>query len=173
MKRVLVIGCSGAGKSTFARKLGARLDLPVVHIDQLFWRPGWVQAPRAEFVAAIAQAAAQPVWVMDGNSPSTFDQRFPRADAIIWLRRNRYLCLYRALRRILGSYGRVRADMAPGCPEKFDMEFFKYIWTFDQVFTARIEAAVAEFGVADRVVHIRSDAEADDFLARLEPRKDI
>ncbi|WP_229907829.1 hypothetical protein [Amycolatopsis oliviviridis] len=52
MRRIMVVGCSGAGKSTFSRRLGAALDLPVTHLDRLYWRPGWTPAPDAEFHVA-------------------------------------------------------------------------------------------------------------------------
>jgi adenylate kinase family enzyme len=168
MRRVLVLGCSGSGKSTFARALGARARLPVVHLDQLYWRPGWVPAPRAEFEAAVAEAAAGERWVMDGNNASTFGLRVPRADAIVWFRRSRALCLWRVARRVAGSYGRVRPDMAPGCPERLDLEFLRYIWTFEALQVPKIEAGLVRHGGAGRVTMIRSDGEADAFLAAVE-----
>jgi hypothetical protein len=58
MRRVVILGCSGAGKSTFARALGARLGVPVVHLDALFWRPGWVEPENKAFRAAVAAAIA-------------------------------------------------------------------------------------------------------------------
>src|SRR5882672_9887709 len=92
MRRVLVMGNSGAGKSTFARALGAKTGLPVWHIDQLFWLPGWVQAPTSEYVARLDAVLAREQWIIDGTNSTTFDRRMPRADAIIWLKRSRVAC---------------------------------------------------------------------------------
>ena len=83
--RILVIGPSGAGKSTLARAIGARLDLPVVHLDALFWQPGWVESDDAEFRARIAAVADTDAWVIDGNYSRHLDVRLARAQAAIWL----------------------------------------------------------------------------------------
>lgn len=143
MRRIMVIGCSGSGKSTFARRLGERLGLPVVHIDALFWEPGWVEAEEGEFRRRVAAATAADAWVMDGNYASkTFDLRLPRADAIVRLEQPRWLCLTRVIWRWLASSGRARPDMVPGCPEKIDWAFLKFIWDYPKRapgYLARIE----------------------------------
>jgi adenylate kinase family enzyme len=164
MQRVLVIGCSGTGKSTFARPLGARTGLPVIHIDQLFWHPGWVQAPPEVYLGRLEAALARERWIIDGNNPSTLDLRLPRADTIIWLQRPRIACYWRIARRVLSSYGRVRIDMAPGCPERFDWEFLKYIWKFPNRYRPRMLAALDRNRAWDRTLVLRSDREARAFL---------
>lgn len=99
----MVTGCSGAGKSTLARQIGAALDIPVTHLDRLYWRPGWVPAPPAEFRAAVAEAASTDSWVIDGNYSKTFDLRLPFADTVVLLDASRYTCLFRAVRRQLAN----------------------------------------------------------------------
>ena len=105
-QRIAIVGCSGAGKSTLARRIGARLDLPVIHIDTLFWRPGWTQADTAEFQAAANAAAAGEQWVIDGNFDRTGRLRFERAELIVWLEPPMLLCLWRAVWRALTGFGR-------------------------------------------------------------------
>ena len=101
-------------------------------------------------------------------NPSTFDLRFPRTDLLIWLERSRLACLWRVGRRVMTSYGRVRVDMAPGCPEKLpDAEFLTYIWTFGSRIAPRIEAAIDRHGMHDRVVRLGSDAAAERYLSSL------
>ncbi len=133
-QRALVIGCSGAGKSTFARRLGGRTGLPVIHIDRLFWQPGWVRTADDTYIERLSAVVAQERWIIDGNNSSTFDLRMPRADAVFWLDRSRALCIARVLWRVASSYGSVRADMAAGCPERFDWEFSEpsggFSWRF-------------------------------------------
>ena len=67
MERILVMGSSGSGKSTFARRLCDVTGLPFVSLDALFWKPGWQESERAEFDARVIEATRQPRWVMDGN----------------------------------------------------------------------------------------------------------
>ena len=92
MQRIVILGCSGAGKSTFAQALGARLGLPVVHLDALFWRPGWKEPEPESFRMAVAAAVAGDAWITDGNyAGRTFDLLLPRADAVLFVHQPRWL----------------------------------------------------------------------------------
>ena len=114
MRRVLVIGCPGAGKSTLTRALAETLGLPAVYLDRLWWKSGWINRTRAEFDARLDAALAGDAWVMDGNYLRTLPRRLERCDAVLFLDYPRRLCLFRALRRILRWRGRNRPDMAEG-----------------------------------------------------------
>ncbi|MGE8203561.1 topology modulation protein [Heyndrickxia sp. NPDC080065] len=130
MKRIMVIGVSaGVGKSTFARKLGENLSLPVYHLDAYFWKPGWIQAPLEEFRNAQKKMVEEDQWIIEGNYTSTYDIRAEKADTIIYLELPLYVCLYRVVTRWLKNIGRTRPDMAEGCKEKIDWEFIKFIIT--------------------------------------------
>lgn len=167
-QRVVVIGSSGAGKSTFARRLGDRTGLPVTHIDQLFWQRGWVQAPKDVYLARLAHVVAQDRWIIEGVSPSTLDLRFPRTDTVFWLHRGRTACLWRVARRVASSYGRVRPDMAPGCPERGpDLEFIRYIWTYPTRIAPRIDEAIVRHRLAGCTIHLHSDRAAQSYLDQL------
>ena len=122
-RRVLVI----AGKSTFARALAAMTGLPLIHLDKEFWRPGWKATPRPEWRTRTSELVAGERWIMDGNYAGTLDLRLPRADSVMWCDYSRLVCLRRAVWRAVTGYNRVRADMAEGCPERFDPEFLRYI----------------------------------------------
>ena len=132
MQRIVIIGSGGAGKSTLARQLGEKLRLPVVHLDQLFWKPGWVEVTREEFDEKLALELAKPAWIMDGNFNRTIPQRLERCDTVIYLDFHRVTCLLGVLKRIITSYGKTRPDMAEGCPERFDLDFLKWVWNFNQ-----------------------------------------
>ena len=132
MERILIIGCGGAGKSTLARQLGERLNIPVVHLDKLFWKPGWVEITPAEFDEALAKELEKPRWIMDGNFNRTMPQRMERCDTIIYLDFSRFACLRGVLKRVLTTYGKVRPDMGEGCPERIDFEFLKWVWNFNK-----------------------------------------
>ncbi|BBK30056.1 adenylate kinase family enzyme [Stella humosa] len=169
-QRIVILGRSGSGKSTLARMLGARLDLPVVHLDALFWQPGWVEPDRESFRQRLTAALAGDRWITDGNFSNTFDLRLPRADLIVWVEVPRLVSICRALRRVWKYYGRTRPDLAPGCPERLDLAFLRYIWNFDRDMKPKILAAVAQHGPGVPMVTLHDDAEAAAFLATMPDR---
>ena len=166
MRRVLVIGNSGGGKSTLARKLGAKLGLPVIHLDVLFWRVGWVESDRDDYLARVMVALAAPAWICDGQFTSSFHLRMPLADTIVWIDQPRALCLIRAIWRAVTYRHGGRPDMAEGCREKIDFDFYRYIWTFDHEKKPEIEAALPAYGGQAQIVRLTSDREIAEFLAQ-------
>lgn len=132
MERVLIIGCGGSGKSTLARQLGEKTGLPVVHLDKLFWHPGWVESTKDEIDEKIRQAIAEPRWIMDGNYNRTIQQRLKRCDTVIYLDFSRFACLMGVAKRVITTYGQVRPDMGEGCPERLDLDFLKWVWNFNK-----------------------------------------
>lgn len=132
MERILIIGCGGAGKSTLARQLGEKLNIPVVHLDKLFWKPGWEETTPAEFDEALEKELEKPQWIMDGNFNRTMQQRMERCDTIIYLDFSRFACLRGLAKRTLTTYGKVRPDMGEGCPERIDFAFLKWVWNFNK-----------------------------------------
>jgi adenylate kinase family enzyme len=132
MQRILVMGSSGSGKSTFAQRLSDITDIPMVSLDALYWKPGWTPSHPTEFETRATQAARQRRWIMDGNytSSGAGELRRSMADAVFWFDLPRRTCMTGILTRIVTSYGQVRPEMAPGCPEKIDLEFFRYVWTY-------------------------------------------
>ena len=132
MERIVIIGCGGAGKSTLARQLGEKLGIPVVHLDKLFWRPGWEQVSREEFDKLHRAQLAKDRWIMDGNFDRTMEERIARCDTVIYLDFGRLACLLGVLKRVLTTYGKVRPDMGEGCPERVDLDFLKWVWDFNK-----------------------------------------
>ncbi len=131
MERILIIGCGGAGKSTLARQLGEKLGIPVVHLDKLFWHPGWVESTQEEIDAKIRAELKKEQWIMDGNYGRTLPERLGYCDTVIYLDFSRSVCLLGVGKRILTTYGTVRPDMGPGCPERLDWDFLKWVWAFN------------------------------------------
>ena len=132
MERVMIIGCGGAGKSTLARKLGEKTGLPVVHLDKLFWKPGWESLSRDEFDVLHRRELAKERWIIDGNFDRTIPERLARCDTVIYLDFSRLACLLGVAKRILTTRGTVRPDMGEGCPERFDLDFLKWVWNFNK-----------------------------------------
>lgn len=169
---MLVVGCSGGGKSTLARALSAALDLPYISMDRaFFWLPGWVLRERSQIREMIGEAVAQERWIMDGTSPGTFDLRLPRADLVIWLRLPRLACLANVVRRRIRYAGRTRPEMAEGCPEKLDLEFLRYIWSFEEKMSPQIDAALRSGDGSPPVFVLTSRRDAEMLLARVARRR--
>jgi adenylate kinase family enzyme len=168
MNRIAIVGCSGAGKSTLAREIGARVGLPVVHLDSLFWKPGWVESDREEFRILVERAAAAERWVMDGNFTTASASRFARADLIVWIQLPMWVCLWRAFWRAASAFGEVRPDLAPGCPEKIDFAFYAYIWSWNRATSPKMRAAIAAHGARARLIVLRSDSEIAAFVRSLQ-----
>ena len=144
MERIMIIGCGGSGKSTLARQLGEKLKLPVVHLDQLFWRPGWVSISKDEFDRVHEAALAEEKWIMDGNFDRTIPRRLERCDTVIYLDFSRFACLLGVVKRVLTTYGKVRPDMGEGCPERMDLDFLKWVWNFNKNKRERIYGLLKE-----------------------------
>ena len=152
MERILIIGCGGAGKSTLARQLGEKLTLPVVHLDKLFWKPGWVEETQVEFDRKLALELKKPAWIMDGNFNRTMPQRLQKCDTIIYLDFSRLACLLGVFKRILTTYGTVRPDMGEGCPERFDLEFLKWVWNYNNDKRQRNYQLLQQAAHAEKIV---------------------
>lgn len=165
MRRIAVIGRSGGGKSTLARRLGAKLGYPVVHLDVLYWQPGWTPSETEDFRHRLGEALSGDTWISDGNYNNKGRLHFERADTIIWVDQPRRVCLRRVLIRAVLGWGRTRANMADGCPERLETEFLAYIWNWDRATRLEIEATIAGINPAPNVVRLNSDAEIAAFLA--------
>jgi adenylate kinase family enzyme len=167
MKRVMIIGGPGSGKSMLAKQLHAITGLPLYHLDQFYWRPGWQAPPQDEWHGTVSQIAAREEWIMDGGYRNSFHLRMPRADTILWLDLPRRIAFPRVVRRIALHFGRVRDDMAPGCPERFDWAFLKWAWTFKRAHAAKYRLALAAHAPHANVRVFARTREANSFLASL------
>ena len=152
MERVIIIGCGGSGKSTLARKLGEKTDLPVVHLDQIFWSPGnWQHLDRDAFDEFLQIELDKPRWILDGNYDRTLPLRLKYCDTVIWLNYNRFVCLKGWIKRVITNWGKARPDMAEGCAEWFDPEFAGWIWKFNREKRKVYEKLFSE--QTDKVIH--------------------
>ncbi|WP_294133323.1 DNA topology modulation protein [uncultured Clostridium sp.] len=165
MKRVIVIGCGGAGKSTFSRNLSDKLDIPVYHLDKLFWNRGWISTPQDEFDNKIQELANRDKWIIDGNYIRTFDMRAERADTIIFINMPTYVCFYRVIKRRVMYKDKSRPDMAEGCPEGIDFEFFKWVLTYNKKIRPRILEKLKKYN-DKTVIILNSEKEVKDFIEK-------
>lgn len=164
MQKILVIGSGGAGKSTFARRLGEQLGLEVIHLDAHYWRPGWVEPPKDVWQAKVAELLSREAWVMDGNYSGTLDARLAACDTVVFLDLPRTVCLWRVLKRLAIYHKRSRPDMAEGCPEQFSAEFVRWVWSYAKRSRPKVVRLLREWEGLKRVVWLRSTAEVERFL---------
>jgi adenylate kinase family enzyme len=158
VQRVVILGPGGAGKSELARALGERTGLPVVHLDRLFWGPGWEPAPHAEARRALAAAVAGDRWILDGNflDLGVDDPRFARADTVFFLDLPRRTCLRRVLWRLLRDRRRARPDLPDGAPEGLDLALLRWIWRYPHVDRPRVLGLLEALPAGVEVHHVRS-----------------
>ncbi|WP_060204676.1 topology modulation protein [Sporosarcina koreensis] len=167
MNRVMVIGVSaGVGKSTFARTLGKLVGIEVTHLDRLYWKSGWVEAPAEEFSASQREIVEQERWIIEGNYTSTIDIREPHADTVIYLELPLRVCLYRVVKRRIQYHGKTREDLTEGCPEKIDWAFIKFIVTTYRRRKKKMLKRMRRYAIEGKTVHhLRSSEQIEGFLA--------
>jgi adenylate kinase family enzyme len=156
-QRIIIIGCSGSGKSTLARRLAQATSLPLIHLDQLWWREGWQHIDREEFDILLRAELEKDQWIMDGNFDRTMEMRLEKCDAVIFLDLPRMVCILSVIKRVITSYGRTRPDMGAGCPERFDLSFLKFVWNFNRDKREKCLRRIAASGKT--LYHIRSRRE--------------
>ncbi len=164
MKRVLVIGSGGAGKSTFSRRLGELLGVEVIHLDVEHWLPGWAEPSKAEWRARVEELTGRESWVMDGNYSGTLDVRLAACDTVVLLDLPRAVCLWRVVKRLVVYRKRRRPDMAEGCGEKFDVKFLRWVWDYPKRTRPTVLKLIAECEGAKDVHRLRTRAEVERFL---------
>jgi adenylate kinase family enzyme len=167
MQRIMIVGQPGSGKSTLARALGARTGLPVVHIDQIHWQPGWVERSRDEKTRLCHEIETSERWIFEGGHSTTWPNRLERAEMLIWLDLPVGLRFWRILKRTVIWHGRNRPDLPQGCDEGFHREtlpFWRYIWRTRYSAAANIQRLWDHVPVAKARQRLTSTADVRAFL---------
>jgi adenylate kinase family enzyme len=167
VKRILIIGSGGSGKTTLAKEIAARTGLPLIHLDQLFWHPGWVPTPDDEWDRRIQEFTSGDSWIMDGNYGRTMAVRLAAADAVVFLDLPRLVCTWRILKRQLRYFGRIRPDSAPGCPERLTWEFVRWVWTYRSRRRPAILERLDAVRKTKRIFILQSERDVQRFLEDL------
>lgn len=174
MQRVLVVGSPGSGKSMFAKKLSSIMDVPMVSLDALFWRSGWTPSEGADFDRRVTEATNAPHWVMEGNYLSHAGMlRRERADTVVWLDLPRMTCMIDVMIRTATGHGRVRPEMSPGCPERFDADFLHYVWTFRQKQRSQLARFLEGLRSDQILMRFTRRSEADRYLHDLSASESV
>ena len=154
-QRILVVGCPGSGKSTFARRLQECTGLPLYHLDLLYWRADKTTLPREEFDEALDALLAEERWIIDGNFSRTMERRLQRCDAVFFLDLPTEVCLEGVRQR----RGKPRPDL-PWIETEEDAEFMDFIRSFPEKRAPEIRALLQSHPeVAQTVFHSREEME--------------
>lgn len=172
MRKILVIGAGGSGKSVLAARIAAWTGLPLIHLDAVFWKPGWAETPRDEWRRIVERLVQRDAWVMDGNYGGTLALRLAACDTVLFLDFQPLLCLWRVLKRRVRFHNKSRPDAGSDCPERLNWEFLRWIWTYRRKrrpkVLEKLSAAAAE---GKQVIVLRDSNAVGDFLAQLKTKQ--
>ena len=129
--RISIVGGSGSGKSTLCNILSKELNLPAIHLDAINYEPNWVEIDKEERDKIISNKSEEDKWIIDGNYNKTLQERFEKADLIIWLDYSTIKQLKGVIKRYLKTYNKERPEI-PGCKERLDFTFIKYVLTYNK-----------------------------------------
>ena len=135
MRRILIIGNAGAGKTTFARELALKLNIPLVHLDKLYWTGEWDHLSKEDFDTVLQGELEKPEWIIDGNFNRTIPHRLNYCDTVIFFDFPAVKCLWGVTKRLIQNYGKSRDDMGGNCVERLDrnkMELYHHVWNFNK-----------------------------------------
>ncbi|HEX7820034.1 MAG TPA: topology modulation protein [Sphingobium sp.] len=166
MRRIVIVGQSGAGKTRLSLLLAQRLHFPVLHADKLFWRPGWVDPEDEDYRSRIHALTEQDSWIFDGIPGRVFDIILPRADTVIWLQQPPFKSMVRGYWRMLRYWGRTRPGMADGCPERLNLQLWRYAARFESIQRPRIEEWIKTYAPSATVLTLQGDEGVVRFLDR-------
>ena len=159
-KKIIIIGGSGSGKSRLAKHIAELTSYPLCHLDNVFWKPGWVKSSKEEFIKKQQEIMNTENWIIDGAYNSTLEMRFAAADLIILLDINRIVSIISAAKR----HGNKRSDLPEYLDENtiFGKDFFElcnYIWSYRK--TGRKVVMALRDKYSDKTfLHIKSRREA-------------
>lgn len=156
MRRIVIVGSAGSGKTALALRLGRDAELPVISLDNI-WKPQWTNDDLPVFRALVTKAHAGDAWISDGNfAAASFDIRLPRAELVVWLERSRLVCTWRAISRVFRSDEVHSLRHLP--------KVLAFIWNFERVNRSLIEAARLAHGPGVPVIRLADDYATADFV---------
>ena len=161
MKRIMIIGCPGSGKSTFARALAPKTGLPLHHLDMMYWNPDRTTKPKEEFRAALREIINLPDWIIDGNYGSTLELRMEACDTVIFLDYPPEVCLSGIEER----RGKPRSDM-PWIETEPDLEFIEFVKKYNEESRPKVIDLLEKYKDKEIIIFTSRD-EADEYLRRL------
>ena len=166
MKKIIVIGCPGSGKSHFSRELNKITGIPLYHLDMMYWNADKTTVERSVFLERLTDALDRDEWIVDGNYTSTMELRMNMCDTVFLLDYPVEVCLEGiAMRR-----GKPRPDM-PWIELEEDVEFTEFIRKFDEQELPLAMALIEKYKDTKEIIVFKSREEANSFLSDLKRRK--
>ena len=163
MKKVIVIGCPGSGKSTFSRALHEKTGIPLHHLDMMFWNADRTTVEKSVFLERLHSAMEQDEWIIDGNYGSTIEMRLAACDTAFFLDYPAEVCL----EGVRARRGKPRSDMPWYETDEEDEEFIGFIKSYNEESRPRVMELLERYAHKD--IHIfKNREEKDAFLSRLE-----
>lgn len=164
MKKIIVIGCPGAGKSTFSRKLNQLTNLPLFYLDMIYHKPDKTIYSKEEFDEKLNQIMTYDEWIMDGNYARTLPVRLEQCDTVFWLDYPLEVCL----KGIEARRGKPRVDM-PWIETETEEEFLEFVKNFKEDKNPEMKRLLEQ--VEGKEIHIFKSREmGDKYLAELEEK---
>ncbi len=164
----MIIGPGNAGKSTLAVELGKILDLPVHHLDRIFWLPIWVAKDRELFIDEQKQLVAKESWIIEGDFKNSYDIRAKRVDTIIYLNVPRRLLIPRFFKRVYKYRGSTRPDMTEGNIEKVNFEYLRWLYRYDRSVPKEL---IERYRNSKAVYILEKPKEVENFLSNLQSKQ--
>lgn len=170
--KIAIIGNAGSGKSTFATNLHKKLQIPLYHLDQYYWKPDWQRIAGEEFEKIHHKLCDQNNWIIDGVGKKVMNYRFEKADIIIFLDISPLKCLWRVIKRALFNWGKVIPGSPEGCKQeifsyKF-LEFLNWIWNFDEKYKNDILQKISKLKDTKKVYIVSSQKDQQLLIQELE-----
>ncbi|MGH3886559.1 MAG: DNA topology modulation protein FlaR [Pseudonocardiaceae bacterium] len=165
MDRIAIIGCGGSGKTHLANQLAALLNLPVTHLDGVYYDADWNPLPQQELAALQRDLVAGSRWLIEGNYAATLPIRLAAADTVIFLDLPAIICLTGIAQRRWRYRGGQHAE--DGVYDRITWSFVRYIWGYRKTMLPRVHQLLAEHGGNAQLVTLTSRRQATRFVARL------
>lgn len=171
--KIVIIGNCGSGKSTLALALHTLLGIPLYHLDQYFWKPGWQASDHLAFKETHNRLCDQDQWIIDGAAVRIFEYRLQRTDIVIFIDMPTYICLYRVFKRAYMHRGSVYFSSATGCQERYpDFTFFRYIATFNYYKRPIINDLLKKYAYHKQIFIIKNQEDINELIKKLATNKD-
>jgi adenylate kinase family enzyme len=165
VNRVAIVGCGGSGKSYVARELSRLLDLPITHMDAVYFDDQWNPLPMERFEAVQRNLVAAPRWVIDGNYNSTIQLRLETADTVVFMDLPTHVCLWGILSRQL-RHGRGQNDQN-GVYNRITGDVLRYVLGYRRKMRPRVLAKIDQHASGARVIMLTSRRQTRHFLRQL------